>query len=326
VPEFPTAQHWAELRSRRPQSDDQLATLQVPFDGAETAMLLAIDSAGELHLLIPLSADAPPTEPPDLNGLRVRRRVLESGTYLDLVASPSHEHVFSPVCREVIDAVQSRRREPVAAVAAIIRAWQAAWRPSRAGMEKSVQVGLMGELYVLLRLMLPCLGPTAIGQWSGPDKERHDFVSERLHIEVKTTRRSQLEHEISRLDQLRVPEGRSLLFVSIQLEESVGGDITLAHLIDEIVDEVRAEPGVAFEFLSKVEGLGWSDDMRESGELMRFFLRNATVFEVDDEFPRLPDDYSVPSGVIAVQYTVNLANLPSLATDEAFERVRSANQ
>lgn len=287
---------------------------------------MAMDAAGGLHLLVPIGDDAPSVEPPDLNGLKVRRRTLENGTFLDLIASPSHEHVFSPVCREVIEAVHLRRREPVGAVTSIIRAWQAAWRPSQLAMEKTVQVGLVGELFVLRQLMLPCLGPAAIGRWSGPDWERHDFVGERLHVEVKTTRKSRHEHEISRLDQLRISEGRSLLVVSVQLEESIAGNLTLADLIDSIVDQVRPEPGISYEFLSKVESLGWTDEMRQSGELMRFFLRDASIFVVDEDFPRLPDDFCPPPGIVAMKYTISLANLPSLGMEEAVALIQSADE
>jgi len=67
------------------------------------------------------------------------------------------------------------------------------------GLE-TVHVGLFGELLVLKTLMIPCFGPSAVNQWSGPESERHDFVGDRLRLEVKTTRKSQDEHEISRLD------------------------------------------------------------------------------------------------------------------------------
>lgn len=111
-------------------------------------------------------------------------------------------------------------------MAATVRNWQSAWKPVRQEMSAAVQVELFGELLVLNSLMIPCIGPAAVDQWSGPDTERHDFVSDRLHLEVKTTRKSRPEHEISRLDQLTAPAGCRLLFVSIQVEQSVGGSQT----------------------------------------------------------------------------------------------------
>lgn len=325
VADWATPGLWADLRAMRPVGEDALATLPVRADGEETPISLAMDQAGGLHLLVPVERGPQGPKPPDLNGLKVRHRRLETGQFLDLAATPAHERVFTPVCNEVAEAVLVQRREPWAAVSAIVRSWQSAWKAVRGEMEKSVQVGLFGELYVLLRLMIPCLGPAAVAQWSGPESERHDFVGERLRLEVKTTRRSRHEHEISRLDQLRVPRGVRLLLVSVQVEETIGGDLTLATLLDEITEALRHDAAALDVFLAKMVNMGWSEEMRRSGELLRFHLRDAAIFAVDEEFPRLPDDFAPPPGVVAVRYTVDLANLPSLGMDEATDLIVEAN-
>ncbi len=321
----PTPQQWAALRAVRPQGEDALATMPITSDGIESPLSLAMDHAGHLHLLIPVQGGPSAAPPADLNGLKVRHRSLETGEVLDLTAPPSHEQVFTPFCRDIVDAVVIQGREPWKAVAATIRAWQSAWKPVRQEMDKTVQVGLFGELLVLRSLMIPCLGPAAVDQWSGPDSERHDFVSGRLHIEVKTTRKSRPEHEISRLDQLRVPAGRQLLLASIQLEQSVGGAETLATQVDAVIDLLRGDAAALDAFMTKMVGMGWSEEMRNSGELLRFFVRGAEVYAVDDDFPRLPDDFQAPSGVVSVKYTVDLANLPSLGMDEASAIIKEAN-
>ena len=165
----------------------------------------------------------------------------------------------------------------------------------------------------------------AVDQWSGPESERHDFVGETLHIEVKTTRKSRSEHQISRLDQLWIPAGCQLLFVSIQLEQTIGGDETLATQLDDIVDLLRGGAAALDEFMTKMVNMGWSEEMRNSGELLRFFVRSADVYGVDEGFPRLPDDFMPPTGVVSVKYNVDLANLPSLGLDETSAIIKQAN-
>jgi putative PD-(D/E)XK family protein DUF4420 len=323
--EGPTSGQWAELRARKPVAEDALTTIPITAGGTETPLLMAMDVAGSLHLLIPVHDGPRGAKPPDLNGLKIRHRLLENGEFLDLAATPSHEQVFNPVCEDVINAVWDDHREPWAAVAAIIRTWQSAWKPVRPEMDRTVQVGLLGELLVLRTVMIPSLGPAAVDQWSGPETERHDFVGDRLRLEVKTTRKSRHEHEISRLDQLRVPEGCQLLVVSIQLEQSVGGSETLATNLDSIIDLLRGDPYALDSFMAKMAYMGWSEEMRDSGELLRFFVRSTFFYPVDEEFPRLPDDFTPPSGVVSVKYTVDLANLPALDMDEAMDLIKSAN-
>ena len=321
--EGPTPTQWATLRTRRPISEDALTTIPI-FAGVEgTPLSLAMDSVGNLHLLIPVDSGPIEPNPPDLNGLRVRHRRLSSGEVLDLVANPSHETVFNAVCQDVVAAVLVELREPWSAVAAIIRKWQSAWKPARQEMDKTVQVGLFGELVVLHSVLIPSLGTSAVERWSGPEFERHDFVVDRLHIEVKTTRKSRHEHEISRLDQLRVPEGCQLLLVSIQLEQSVGGNETLATRMDAIVDLLRSDAAAMDAFMTKMVNLGWSEGMRDSGELLRFFLREALVYRVDEDFPKLPDNFVPPSGVVSIKYVVDLANLPAIGMDEVAELIRN---
>jgi hypothetical protein len=309
----------------RPQSEDALTVIPIVVDGNETCLSSAMDYAGQLHLLIPVEHGPVGALPSDLNGLKVRHRRLDTGAVLDLSAPPSHEQVFTPFCSEIVDAVVRQSREPWKAVAATIRAWQSAWKPARQSIDKIVQVGLFGELLVLRSLMIPTLGPAAVDQWRGPDSERHDFVGDQLHIEVKTTRKSRPEHEISRLDQLRTSSGCRLLFVSILLEESVGGDESLATQVDAVVDLLRGDAAALDLFMTKIANMGWSEEVRNSGELLRFFLRGAEVYAVDDDFPRLPDDFFPPTGVVSVKYTIDLANLPSLGMDEVEEIIKAAN-
>jgi hypothetical protein len=321
----PNPQQWAELRTNRPIYEDAMVVMPLTAAGAETQLSLAMDQPGNLHLLIPVQRGPSGQRPSDLNGLQVRHRRLEIGEVLDLSAPPSHEQVFTPFCREIVDAVVVQQREPWSAVAACVRAWQSAWKPMRQEMDKSVQIGLFGELPVLNTLMLPSIGAAAVDQWSGPDSERHDFVGDRLHLEVKTTRKSRAEHEISRFDQLRVPDGRRLLFVSIQVEQSIGGAQTLASQVDATINALRVDAGAMDLFMLKMVNMGWTDAMRESGELLRLNVRDSGIYAVDASFPRLLDDFMPPLGVVSIKYTVDLANLPTLGADEAIAIIKVAN-
>jgi len=319
----PAPSTWAELRANKPAHDEALVTTPAGKDRDGRELLFGIDRRSELHLLLPVDGGPIDGRPADLQGLRVRHRLVGGGLqYLDLTASPAYERLFSPLVGEILTAVIECGRNPWSAVSAIIRAWQSAWRPMAPNMPKTVQVGLFGELLTLERIMIPALGPTAVHSWSGPEAERHDFVGKFVHLEVKTTRKSRHEHEISRIDQLDPPEGRRLMVISVLLEESLGGLETVASKMDEVVDLIRLEGAASDAFQAKMVQLGWSDELRRSGELLQFNLRDALIYEVNDTFPRLPTGFRPPEGVVALKYTVDLANIPSIGSDEAVAAIR----
>jgi hypothetical protein len=303
---------WQELLRNRPIAEDQLAVADVQRDGAATGIQAAVDTARELRLRIPVTGPPTRTLPPDFNGPRIRHREVSSGQWLELSAPAAHEAMFAALCSQVVDAVHVEGREPWAAANTIVRNWQSAWRPVRQPMSKAEQTGLIGELIILRELWLPALGPSVVHLWSGPDTERHDFVGRMLHMEVKATRSSRHEHEISRVDQLSAVAGRRLLLASVQLEISAAGVESLATLIDDISATIGADPAAVDGFMSRVRDMEWSDEMRRSPELMRFNVRDAQIFEVDDEFPRLPEGFALPPGVTAIRYTISLMNLARL--------------
>jgi hypothetical protein len=312
---------WRNLRAARPVGEDQIQSTAVVWDNVETPLRLAVAASGDLHLLAPTLGPAMRPLPPDYNGLRLREGLLDDGTCLDLCSPAAHETMFAALCGELVKAIVTEGRDPWAAAITIVRAWQSAWRPLRQPMSRSIQIGLAGELLVMQSLWLPALGPEAVHLWSGPDRERHDFVSPHLHMEVKATTRSRHEHDISRVDQLRVPEDRRLLFASIQLEESIMGPQSVGTLVDGVMASIRHDPAAVDGFLTKLDGLDWSDEMRRSPDLIRFHLRDAQIFEVDEEFPQLPSDFALPHGVLAVRYTISLANLPHLDVEAVREDI-----
>ena len=317
-------ERWRRLRTDRPVGVDQVQSEPLEIDGRTTGLSLAVDVAGDLHLLAPVAAGPARPLPPDVNGLRLREGRLGDQLCLDLCSPAAHERMFASVCEELVDAVAVQQREPWSAASAIVLNWQSAFRPLRQPMSRSVQIGAIGELILLQSLWLPAVGVDAVHYWSGPDRERHDFVTPRLHLEVKATTTSRHEHEISRVDQLRAPAGRRLLLASVQLEDSSQGEISVATLVDEITAAIRHDPAALDAFLLRMDGLSWSEEMRRSRDLLRCHLRDAQVFEVDEDFPALPADFILPAGVMAVRYTISLANLPFLDASEVRAAIEAA--
>lgn len=301
-----TSERWARLRDQRISRE---AIYERVADGFDEG-LLGVTRDGRLHLLVAVDV-APASLPPDLQSIQVR--VVEADqTWLDVSARSHHEELFTLLTNKVVYAIRVEGRDPAVAVARIIDELRAALRPVVPDLSHAEQIGLFGELWVLSNVLFSTVGPRVCYLWSGPDSERHDFVGEGVHVEVKTSTRSEPKHEISRVDQLRAPRGKRLLLVSLLLERSLGGEETLADRVDEVREKLgNAGPAIDV-FEAQLAKVGWHEGLRQTGSLLRFNFRDVHVFEVTGPFPRLPDDYMPPPGVSGIRYTIDVGTLPSL--------------
>ena len=318
MPEFsgPSLELWQYLRQNAPQAEDVLSEMSITMDGEATGIQIAIDSTGLMHLLVPVTTQPPAELPPDLTGLRIRHRNLDRGEVMDIFSPPAYEAVFTPFCKRLLQALLVESREPWAAARTEIRSWAAAMRAPRNDFSRITQIGLFGELWVLSNVLIPQIGGDAIDHWTGPDRERHDFVGERAHLEVKTTTRSEPQFHISRIDQLYEPNEKSLFLAAVQIEESKGGQQNIGEMIDRIRHQLTGDAGALDQFLGKVSACGWYEELRHSGELLRFSLRDVEFYRVNEIFPKISSDFIVPNGVRNIEYDINLCNLPGLDKSE----------
>lgn len=305
-----THERWAGLREQRPHHQAIYESAADDFDGA----LLGVTPDGRLHLLVAVGA-APPNLPPDLQSIQVRL-VEADRTWLDVSARSHHEELFTLVVNKVVYAIRVEGREPAIAVDKTIDEMRSAMRPVVPDLSQTEQIGLFGELWVLSNVLFSTVGPRICHVWSGPDSERHDFVGQGVHVEVKTTTRTEPKHEISRIDQLRAPAGKRLLMVSVVLERSLAGEETLADRVDEVREKLGTHGQAIDVFETQLAKLGWHEGLRQTGSLLRFTLRDVHVFEVSGSFPRLPDDYTAPLGISGIRYTIDVGSLPSLNVAE----------
>jgi len=302
-----TPERWARLREKRPRYEAIYELVADDFDDG----LFGVTEEGRLHLL--LVVDLPPENlPPDLQSIEVRV-VEEDRTWLDLSARSHHEELFTLVVNKVLCAIRVEGRDPAIAVEKIIDDMRAALRPIAPDLGPSEQIGLFGELWVLSNVLFPTVGAQVCHLWSGPDGERHDFVGQGVHVEVKTTIRSEPKHEISRLDQLRAPPKKRLLLVSVLLERSLGGEETLADRVDEVREKLGNDGRSIDVFETQLSKIGWHDGLRQTGSLLRFTFRDVQVFDVAGSFPRLPDNYTAPLGVSGIKYSIDVGSVPSLS-------------
>lgn len=149
--------------------------------------------------------------------------------YLMIKTQTSRREVFVPFISELIAKDLSN---PVDALNETLKEWRDFWTGKRARLTKQEQIGLLGELFTLSKL-LAFSNSKVVEKWGGPLDWLHDFESNKLDLEIKTTTTQPDSVYISKISQVAPMEGeKQLHLIVIGLEE--GDDINLSKMIEQV--------------------------------------------------------------------------------------------
>ncbi|PXW31289.1 UNVERIFIED_CONTAM: putative PD-(D/E)XK family protein DUF4420 [Williamsia faeni] len=184
------------------------------------------------------------------------------------------------------------------------------------GLSREQQIGLFGELLVLISISRHSTPSAAIAAWRGPDREEHDFGLLDGDLEVKTTTAERRTHWISSFTQLLPSSQRTLHLLSIQVTGAANGPG--ASLMD-LVEVARSLPGIDLPALDR--SLRASGYREHHADLYRtkWALRSTPRFYlVDTRFPALTADRvaaTVPNAghIKDVRYRLELDGLEAVA-------------
>ena len=274
--------------------------------GADRSVLLTLSHAAESSPVVPLPSlrDIEVTlSPPD----QTRARILA----LKLL-DPGLQDIFHTLCLDIVAVSMQTRSESEAVSVALMRTWR--WHHLLRGgggtlLSPEEQKGLIGELLVLERILLPHVeASAAVTAWRGPLGSPKDFEIGRVAIEVKARRGgARPTVAITSEDQLDESGVDSLFLYVVELDEAPE-DATDGLTVSEVADRVREQlysldPGAAgvFESLLSAAGVRPEDDYSHS----HWLEGPSRVYRVTGEFPRIARS-DVRPGVSHVRYTVSL--------------------
>lgn len=179
------------------------------------------------------------------------------------------------------------------------------------------QRGLYGELLVLKTLLSLPDKLSVLHAWQGPHGGNHDFVLNKVALEVKSTKAGSPSLGISNEMQLD-PAGWKHLFVSlVVLSEVKGGADTLSALILEIRQLLSANLEALDLFAAKIRLAGIPDDMVEGYDTVGYHVRAVRHFHVQDGFPSIITT-DIPDAVSEVRYQVDVSGCLDFEIDESF--------
>lgn len=180
-------------------------------------------------------------------------------------------------------------------------------------MSVQQEVGLLGELIVLDKLITHLPEAQAVESWRGWDKSEHDFDLGDIDLEVKTTLAERRRHRISSATQLAPSPGRNLWLGSFQLtvaSERSSDAIGLTSIVRRIDRKIKS-PAVRADLFDRLTEALWTE-LAASHYVDRFRIRSEPKwFLVDDEFPAITlaslNELGAADEIIEVAYTLDLS-------------------
>jgi hypothetical protein len=279
------------------------------------SVLVAVDSAGTRHLLVRVDEAHDVRLPRAVAGLALHvRRLHPTGqpdaSWIDLASSdPAWHRTFCGLCADIITELPAFGAAEPSTLFAVLERWRRFWDTDRDGLTRDEQVGLVGELWLLLE-WLPRLTVASLTAWQGPLRGRHDFVSDAISVEVKTTRAATgpVVHRVARLDQLDDAGAGQLYLLSMRAVADPLGQASLDSLLARAriaAANVSATFTALLEDRLRAAGVTTGDDGRYTEPLR---ISQQELYWVDEGFPRLiPSSFphGLPGGVVDVAYSLD---------------------
>ncbi len=261
------------------------------------------------------AGSSPSGKLPKLKGIEISLTSLADGTrriLLFKLQESAQRDLFERLCRDIVAAAAERITQKEAVATALQRTWR--WHHLLRGgvtglLSGEEQKGLIAELRVLERCILPCFSPDAsMRMWLGPLNAPKDFECAKVSIEAKARRPAATPFVyVSSADQLDTT-GVDALFLCVieidQVSDGTAGALSLTDIVRQVQARLSDDQSAlgAFDNLLEAAGFHWTDDYGDS-----LWLEGAMRFyHVSDSFPRISGSELHP-GLSKVTYALSLA-------------------
>lgn len=176
------------------------------------------------------------------------------------------------------------------------------------GLSEEGQRGLYGELYFLQKHLLtdPEYFAADVAAWTGPKNRQHDFQFGMSVVEVKTC--SAKQHQklmISSEQQLDDTLVDNLYLYHLSLSAVENHEDTLPALLLSLREKIKSDFSAASAFGNALLQRSYLDVQAWRYEKTGYVVREANVFRVTGDFPRLTER-DLPAGVGDVKYSIGV--------------------
>jgi Putative PD-(D/E)XK family member, (DUF4420) len=309
---------WDLLEFQSPIGERFIARLAVPSRCVD--VFIAVDAARRRFVLVRI----PEGEPRSITE-RTSRGIAVQIVEMKVDDSGKNEVFVEIACLELtgyaaLDIVTLELVDALIAGASIgrvrlVQSVLAKWRRFWSGVSQNLltreqQLGLFGELWFLLRWLLPAIGvEQSVAMWRGPIGARNDFEQSGWAVEVKTSGRLDGTHRIHGLEQLLEPPGVELFLFSLAVRDEASGAESLPKLLAELRAALGKDPLIFAKFDAILSAADYDESHAEEYEKLKLRVRGQGLYRVVSGFPRLVPSAipsGVPLGVGSVDYDLRL--------------------
>ena len=307
---------WRDIKV--PRESSSISARRIPEVGSTAwGLYWAVDS--HRHCLLVLQHDSSRRSShrlPALRGLQVETQPAEDEVrklVIVRLTDGEHRDIFYQLCLDIVESTRLAQSAEEAVDRLVVRTWR--WhRLLRGGHDGRLsgeeQKGLIGELLVLERHLLPVIGAAdAVRSWVGPLGAPKDFRVGLVGVEAKARAPLASTLPISSAEQLdSTDEARLFLHVTEVAEalEDSASAVTVTDVVRETLDTIAAQDLSAerdFEERLLAAGFDWGDDYSDR----RWLVGKESLFEIVEGFPRITPGI-VPAGVDDVRYMIVLSS------------------
>ncbi|MDO8615047.1 MAG: PD-(D/E)XK motif protein [Dehalococcoidia bacterium] len=303
---------WADLAA--PSSAEVINARRVDPDVAWN-FFWGRDIDNKCLLVLRHSPDSAPTgRLPRLRGMEVSLSGSDTQGDQALIfrlTESAHQDIFHRLCLDIMGSATRATTEKEAVDISLARTWR--WHHLLRGggddrLSPEEQKGLMGELLLLERYLLPHLPPSeAVAAWRGPLGAPKDFEIGKISIEVKARRGAATPFvTISSEHQLDSSGSDAVYLYVVELGQApadTDGAFTVTDVAQR-VSGILASDGsalTAFESELLAAGFKWADDYSDYS----WVEGSGRFYRVSQDFPRITAE-QIGSGVSDVRYSISL--------------------
>lgn len=303
---------WMILRnSSQSRTNSELATISAGVEYAGMKIRYAVGNHGEAKLLLPVVKGVSNHDIGDSAELQIETTTMVNegvvANYVEMTCLAIElESVFSELVDVILDKVAAGQECTIAARTTIEQYRALLHKPESLTAASDIVTGLIGELYVLNRLL--DLSPKAWRLWLGPAGSRHDFKSGVHSIEVKTT--SNLKSQlctVNSIEQLLASSGGKLSLLRLTIEKVVEGELSISSLGRSAL--AKADDPSSLSTL--IAEAGCHDVDSQVWNTATYRLASIQLYDVQPGFPRIIPSMlvneSLEAGVVSVSYSIDLS-------------------